>query len=211
MEIDEFLFKLLILSIPGSIVYLIFSKVAIFRRENKESFGFKEVFFILISSFVTNALYDFGSLIINHVCSKNIEYTLSRLINAGTYTTQEIFFLIFIALFLGFFLSAIETKKVLYKIVKKIGITTHYGDDDVWTFICNSPDIEWIYVRDLKYDLVYFGRLEQYSDPGELREILLSEVSVYKNKSGKYCYDTPKLYISRLPEEISIEILPKEE
>ena len=211
MQIDEFIFKLLILFIPGSIVYIIFSKVAVFRRENKSAFGFKEIFFILISSFITNTIYDVFSIIINKVCNKNIEYTLEKLLNAGVYKTQEIVVLMFISVLFGLFISFLETKKVIYKIVKKLKISTHYGDDDVWTFVCNSPDIEWIYVRDHKYDLVYFGRLEQYSDPGEFRELLLSDVSVFKNKSGKLCYETPKMYISRQPEEITIELLPKEE
>jgi hypothetical protein len=40
------------------------------------------------------------------------------------------------------------------------------------------------FVRDNKLNLVYYGLLEQYSDPGETRELLLSNVSVYTNDTA---------------------------
>ncbi len=209
MQIDQFIFKLLILSIPGSISYLLYIKIAIFRIENKIKFGFSEIMFILLSSLFSNLIYDIFIKIINFIFKLNITPVLEKLLNADNYSAIELIILIIIGILLGIIFVILETKKVLYKIAKKLHLSNHYGDDDVWTFVCNSPDVEWIFVRDHKYDLVYFGRLEQYSDPGENRELLLSDVSVYTNKDSKFCYNIPKIYISRLPEELTIEIAPQ--
>lgn len=205
MGIDAFIYKLLILSIPGSIAYMLYAKIAIFRREVKHLFGFQEVFFILITSLICSTIYDLLISVINFCFNKNLEYTLTKVLSIGLYKKEEVLWLIIIGICVGLIASIFETKKILYRIVRKLNISTHYGDDDVWTFVCNSPDIEWIYVRDHKYGLVYFGKLEQYSDPGEERELLLSEVSVYTNTEGKFCYETPKLYISRNADELTIE------
>ncbi|AEJ19909.1 hypothetical protein [Gracilinema caldarium] len=209
MQIDQFIFKLLILSIPGSISYLLYVKIAIYRIENKTKFGFSEIMFILLSSLISNVIYDLFVKLLNCIFNLSITPVLEKLLKVGNYSAVELLFLIFIGIILGIIFVTLETKKVLYKIAKKLRFSNHYGDDDVWTFVCNSPDVEWVFVRDHKYDLVYFGRLEQYSDPGENRELLLSDVSVYTNKDSKYCYDIPKIYISRLPEELTIEIAPK--
>lgn len=207
---DQFLFNILILSVPGSICFLLYLKIAILRRDRKHNFSFYEIMFILISSIFTLLIYDSFVSIINRFFNTNYSLVLKKFINTINYTILELIILTLIGLFLGVVLSLFENKKILYHWAKKLNITNSYGDDDVWTFICNSPDVEWIFVRDHKYNLVYFGRLEQYSDPGEIRELLLSDVSVFSNSEGSYCYDTPKMYISRSPEDLTIEILPKD-
>jgi len=212
MTIDAFLFKLLILSIPGVIVLGIYKKVAVVRYSRKYSYNVSDLFSVLVFSIICCFLYDLGGNLFSKICNTSIDSVLKKLLNTNIFTSFELLLLSVVAVFVGMILSLLETKKVLYKIVRKLKISTHYGDDDVWTFFCNSPDTVWIFVRDHKNDLLYFGMLEQYSDPGELRELLLSDVTVYMNSNtDEPLYKTSKVYLSRLHDEISIEYVSNKE
>jgi hypothetical protein len=53
--------------------------------------------------------------------------------------------------------------------------------------------------------VVYFGLLMHYSDPGEVREMVISDVSVY-NEDSEFCYEIPKMYICRQSDDITLEV-----
>jgi hypothetical protein len=195
MQIDAFIFKLLLLSIPGFITYIIFTKIAVYRRISKNQFGFAEVFKIIIYSCISCIVYDLLILRIRNKQNGIHETTISKLISAGkdsvgVYDATEMLLLCAIAVVLGIILSLFETKNILNKIAVKTRITHYIGDLDVWTSFCANENTKWIYVRDHKLKLIYFGYLEQYSDPGEERELLLKDVSVFTD-DGDRCYDCP--------------------
>jgi hypothetical protein len=205
MQLDAFIFKLLLLSIPGFISYAIFRKIAVYRRASKTQFGFTEVLLIIILSLASCTIYDLSVMQINKVFKANYAATINKLVNVEIYNAKEMMFLCIIAIVLGLLLSLFESKKIIYNIAKKLEITNYYGDTDVWTSFCANKDTNWIYVRDHKLKLVYFGSLEQYSDPGEERELLLANVLVF-SEDGEYCYDSPKMYICRQSDDITLEI-----
>jgi len=90
-------------------------------------------------------------------------------------------------------------------------ISNRSGHDDHWEYFCNLPAISWVFVRDYKANVVYFGRLHGYSEAKEDRELVLSEVVVYNNLDPiKRLYEVDLLYISRSNCELSIEV-PKGE
>ena len=93
---------------------------------------------------------------------------------------------------------------------RRLKISPYYGDTDVWTSFCANKEINWVFVRDHKLKLIYFGNLEHYSDPGEDRELILANVQVF-SEDGEYSYDCPVMYISRQPDEITLETPSKEE
>ena len=175
MQVDAFLFKLMLLSILGFITYTIFRKIAVFRRTSKSQFGFAEIFIVIICSLISCIIYDLIIMAVNLIRETNYTGTLSKLINASgssneIYNVKELAFLCIIAIFLGFLFSVFETKKLINKIAVKVKISKYIGDTDVWTSFCANEDTKWIYVRDHKLKLVYYGYLGQYSDPGEGRE-----------------------------------------
>jgi hypothetical protein len=205
LQLDAFVFKLLVLSIPGFISYTIYKKIAIYRREIKSRFGFPEVFLIIINSLICCIVYDVIISLINNFFQKAYIPTLSKLLSLEMYNAKELLFLSIIAIFIGFLFSLIETHKIINELAIKLKITQHYGDNDVWTSFCANKDTNWIYIRDHKMHLVYFGLLMHYSDPGEVREMLISDVSVY-SEDGKFCYEIPKMYICRQADEITLEV-----
>jgi hypothetical protein len=131
--------------------------------------------------------------------------TLSKLLSLEIYNAKELLCLSIIAIIIGFLFSYIETHKTINEFAIRLRITQHYGDNDVWTSFCANKDTNWIYIRDHKMHLVYFGLLMHYSDPGEVRELVISDVSVYSEDS-KFCYEIPKMYICRQADDITIEV-----
>ena len=210
MQIDAFIFKILLLSVPGFVTYIIYRKVAIYRRSSKSQFGFHDVFIVIIYSLVSCGIYDLLILFINLIFKADYTDTLSKLFNVEIFNIKELSFLIIIAVLLGFLFSLFETKRIINKIAIKLKISQYYGDTDVWTAFNSNKSIEWIYVRDHKLKLVYFGRLAQYSDPGEVRELILSDVQVF-TEDGEFCYKSPTMYICRQSDEITLEIPLTEE
>jgi hypothetical protein len=200
----------MLLSIPGYITYSIFRKIAVFRRTSKSQFGFSEVFIVIIYSLISCTIYDLVIMVINVIRETNYTTTISKLINVREngneiYNAKELAFLCIIAIFLGFLSSVFETKKLINKIAVKLKISEYVGDTDVWTSFCANEDTKWVYVRDHKLKLIYYGYLGQYSDPGESRELLLTDVQVFL-EDGDYCYDSPIMYICRQPDDITLEM-----
>jgi len=205
MQFDAFIFKLLLLSIPGFITFIIFRKIAVYRRLTKNQFSFYEVILIIIFSLVSCVVYDLSVMLINKIHKTDYTTTIGKLINVEIYNAKEMAFLCIIAIVLGILLSLLESKIFIHRFAMWSNITNYYGDTDVWTSFCANKNTNWIYVRDYKLKLIYLGSLEQYSDPGEERELLLSDVRVF-SEDGEYCYDCPKMYICRQSDDITLEI-----
>ena len=76
----------------------------------------------------------------------------------------------------------------------------------MWTYLLNSKELDWIFLRDHRYGLVYKGWIELYSDSGTSRELTLKDVDVFDNASGRHLYEVSRLYVSRDQHEVSVEI-----
>lgn len=112
-----------------------------------------------------------------------------------------------VAATVGMVAASVANRKLLYRwIARPLGIQ-RYGDEDVWTYLMNSKDLEWVFLRDYRYGLAYKGWIQLYSDSGTSRELLMNDVEVFDNASGKCLYGVPRLYISRDQHEISVEIM----
>jgi len=106
----------------------------------------------------------------------------------------------------------VQRFKLINWIGRKIGATHRFGDEDVWEYFHNSPDTgSWLYVRDHKEELVYYGWLEAYSESGDERELLLSDVEVYRDETDEPLDAVPLLYVSCDAYDFTIEIPPKDQ
>ena len=91
---------------------------------------------------------------------------------------------------------------------QRLGVTWRYGDEDLWHFFNSAEEVDWIVVRDHRLDLVYYGKLQNFSSSKQPRELVLSGVSVYSNVTGEHLYDVPLMYFSREPNELTVETIP---
>lgn len=107
---------------------------------------------------------------------------------------------------LSFLAAYCFTYKAVLRFGRRVRVTRRFGDEDVWTYFQELSGVEWVFVRDHKQDLVYYGWIQAYSDPGESREMLLRDVDVYDNTGeGNLLYSTPVLYLARAEGDLSIE------
>lgn len=117
-----------------------------------------------------------------------------------------ILFVSVIGMLLAVVAAGLKYKKVVNRLGRWLRVTNRFGDETVWDYLLNSPNIGWVYVRDHKYNLAYLGYISKFSDSNEYRELLLEEVSVYSNLNGKKLYDLDGLYLIRLGPEITLEL-----
>jgi hypothetical protein len=129
-------------------------------------------------------------------------------------TTSELTGGVLSAFALCLLLSYLHRYNALNFIAQVIRATNRYGDEDVWHFFHNAPERQkndgWVFVRDHKLDLVYYGYINVWSESGKQRELVLSDVSVFHNKSGDELYSSDVVYLSRNAEDLTIEV-PKQE
>jgi hypothetical protein len=221
MPINAFIFKLLILLIPGFVCFSIFRKIAVYRRDSKKDFGFRETIIVInlrllsqklkfwesliVYSLTICMFYDLIFALINYLAKTKYPLALSKLVGLEIYNAKELTLLCLIAIISGYFFSIFETRKTINKIAMLLKITNYYGDTDVWTSFCANKNTNWIYVRDHKRSLIYYGLLEQYSYPGEERELIITNAKVF-SEDGEFCYDCPKMYVCRQANDITLEL-----
>ena len=85
------------------------------------------------------------------------------------------------------------------------GLTRKFGELDVWGYAFNSPQVEWVTVRDHVRNLAYDGWVKAFSDDSKNAELLLMDVKVHKNDSGELLYEIPSTYLSLDRSTITIE------
>lgn len=106
---------------------------------------------------------------------------------------------------LAFVISYVDEYKLINKFARLVKASKRFGDEDVWDYFNRSPDIKWVYVRDLKNDLYYYGWIQAWSDPHKERELLLREVDVYKRSTAELLYSADVVYLSRKHDDLTIE------
>jgi hypothetical protein len=84
-------------------------------------------------------------------------------------------------------------------------ISHRYGGDDVWVYFWRELGDDWSFVRDRRLGLLYYGSITSYSESGSIRELVITNVSVHDNSTGKQLYETARMYIARESNELSIE------
>lgn len=198
MEITEFTFRIILAGIPGIITYFLLSKLI--GKVGKNSI--EVVLLIFLFSILSYAIYDFLSP------SKDIIDKLFNETNNVKY--NDILWTSLIAGIISFLLSYSYRYNVLNWIGQKIKATKKYGDEDVWHYFHNAPDRQkndgWIYIRDHKLNLLYYGYISVWSESEKNRELIITDVSVYDNLSGDFLYNANHLYISRNIDDITIEV-----
>jgi len=119
---------------------------------------------------------------------------------------DEIFFSIPLSFALSLVWLWTVKNRFLSKFLHKIKVTNRYGDEDVWTYTFNSdtPNVEYVHIRDLENKFVYAGWVKLFSENELIREIVLRDAIVY-DESGNIVSEAPILYLSRPKQNFWIE------
>jgi hypothetical protein len=214
MNIDSFLIRLIILILPGLAGYKVYKSLldaGMAKKKIKEWEDFLTIFLFSVISYLS--LY--GIVIIINLIGKCIFVghlniivnTLNAFLDSDIKINYlEIFISLILGSIFGVVIAFISNKKIANRFFRKINVTNHFGDEDVWSYINNSSEIGWVIVRDHKFDLCYFGYIMLFSDSGEKRELLLGDVDVYRNSDGTPLYNTDRIYLCRDEYDLTIEI-----
>ena len=206
MTLSALLIRVIFLIVPGIVSYMLFRKLAGKPKCEKWEEWCQIVFFSLI-------IYGSYSIIIwfFRLFGWKGELTFFKAVLNEKVSIEwsEIIIASLIGLPLAFIFSAIHTHKLVNWLGRYIKVTRRFGDEDVWDFFHNLPDIpeyEWVIVRDHKINLVYYGWILSYSDSNKERELLMGDVSVCDNDTGDPIYEIERLYFCRDKYDITIEI-----
>lgn len=200
MNISEFILRIALLLLPGIIAVKVYRKLkGNTRKKDWEDF-IDLLIFSLVSYLIYAVIYGIAQGSYTSIIALQAIYDATVPID-----WFEIFCSSLIGIVLAFIASFIYKKKLINRLGQATKVTNRYGDEDIWDYFHNMPDIEWVVVRDHQVGLYYFCYIKVFSESKERRELLLGDVTVY-NEDGKFCYNTDAMYICRDYYDITIEI-----
>ncbi|MDP6038719.1 MAG: hypothetical protein QGG64_09225 [Candidatus Latescibacteria bacterium] len=209
MNISDFAFRILIIFFPGIIGFLIVDALTEHRERTPFQIGLYS-FVLGLSSYV--ALYYLNNAIsfISHWIGWPHSFTVDIFASFSqtkpTINLSETFWATICILPLSLGISKILNEKIIHRFAHWIGVSRKFGDLDVWSYTFTIKDAEWVVVRDLDHNLYYEGWIQAFSPTYKENELLLRDVQVFRNDTGEKLYDVGALYLSRSPENLTLEL-----
>ena len=206
MQIDTALVKLMLLAMPGIVSFLLYRKLTGKKTERTWQDIGEVAIFSLVDYALLGGIYAVISLIFN--LALKVAFFEVFLSDASAFSSwYEIALACGIGMIVPFVASVMYTRSWFNRFGYRLGITNRRFDRDVWDSFHSRIGSKWVFVRDHKVDLVYYGWIQSYSESGQVRELLLRDVRVYKNKQATgEIYSADALYVSRNSDDLSIEI-----
>ncbi|MFA7567540.1 MAG: DUF6338 family protein [Alkalispirochaeta sp.] len=201
MPLDTTLVKLLILLLPGLTGRIVYYRL----KANRLTTLWKAILDVFLFAFVSYVIAGFFSSTADggQPISNNLTAILQDTDNIDWI---ELYRAVGISFIVGLCAAYVHNHKLINRFGRFLKITHSFGDEDVWEYIYNSPDVEWIYLRDHVQNLTYYGRVTSYSDSHQPREVVLSNVIAYDNLSGEQLYELDGVYVARDNGAMTIEI-----
>jgi hypothetical protein len=207
---------LFILILPGILATIIVERLTIHKRINSFFFILYSILLGLLSYVLLQIFKHIFTFLKSLIYNKNISFSFLHvwevISNSNSYNVNlsEVAWATIVAVILGFIVSAIIHHKIVNKIAKKLSVSSKYGDENLFYYFLNSPEIDWIYIRDKERELIYQGRVESYSENEKIHEIVLTDVIVYSYYNQDKLYTTPTIYICKDLGKLQIEQIPQE-
>lgn len=88
-------------------------------------------------------------------------------------------------------------KKHMTRFAQRFGISNKYGDENLFSYFLNSPDVLWVYLRDPAAGFSYRGAVRSFSETKEVQEITLTDVTVYSYEDSELLYQLDSIYLSK--------------
>ncbi|MCA1629599.1 MAG: DUF6338 family protein [Acidobacteria bacterium] len=202
MTLSGFLIRIILLVIPGIIGSSLYRNLR-GKTSRKDWEGYLE---ILVFSFIAygvhallNKTFGAGDYLIAFRAFTNESAPIDHPVG------RAIFFASLLSVPVAFGASYVDEYKLINKFARSINATRRFGDEDVWDYFNRSPDIKWVYVRDQKRDVYYYGWIQAWSDPYKNRELLLREVEVYQKSTAELLYRTDAVYLARKSDDLTID------
>lgn len=205
MELSEFVFKLLLLFLPGIICSCVVDTFTNHKERTQFQFTVNSFVYGLISYSAFWLLVKIFGCVFN-VDPDSFNFLLYFQNGSQDISFREIFYACIVAIVLGALVTFIHTHKLHFRLFRFLKITKKFGELDVWGYLMNSEDVSWVTVRDIPNNLMYDGWIQAFSDNSKEAEVLLGDVKVYSNDTGEYLYSVSSQYLSLDRSNIVIEV-----
>lgn len=207
MDASGFLVRVIFLAVPGIVSYMLFRKLV--GRSKGEKW--EEWLKIVLFSLIIYGSYSLLARLFGHFGwgSGELVFFKAALDEDVAIEWSEIVIASLIGVPVALIATTIQTYRLVYFLGRHIRVTRRFGDKDVWDYfhsLPNTPEYEWVFVRDHKTELVYYGWICAYSESEKERELLMRDVDVYTNDKGTFLYKTRMLYLCRNRYDLTIEI-----
>lgn len=199
MKLDAFIFQIILLFLPG----VVWARLDVsWGRRLKPSD---------IEFFILSFLYGITSYVITYgiYSAFGAQFELINMDKPTLFTggvVKEVLAATVVSFVCGIAWMYASTYKLMARLLQRMKATKRFGDEDVWDFTFNSSSeaVKFIHWRDFEQKLVYAGYVNTFSESGDVREIVMRDVTVYDFEGNKQ-YDVPLLYLARKSENIHIE------
>lgn len=114
-----------------------------------------------------------------------------------------------LAIPLAFGTAFLVNHKVFYRVATRLGVSSKYGDENLFSFYLNAQEIDWIYARDIERKLTYQGRVYSFSETENDQELVLTDVTDFGYEDSDEYYSVPTLYLCRTRGSLVIEAIPQ--
>ncbi|MFA5430231.1 MAG: hypothetical protein WC329_03650 [Candidatus Omnitrophota bacterium] len=211
----ELSLTIFILIVPGILGFIIIDNLII--HEKRDSF-----FFVLFSIIIGLFSYCLLQLLMwcidvlkSYICNTCFQHrflTIWKILGldpTARIVPWEIIWATVISIPLGFMVTCLIQHKVIYKVARRLNVSSKYGDENLFYYYLNSVEVDWVYIRDKENSIIYEGRIQSYSENEMIQEVVLTEVSAYDYYDPQdKIYETPSIYICREWGNLQIEQVP---
>jgi len=198
MTLSALALKLILILVPGGLATLILEKLTTYVKW--------EPFKFIINSILLGGLsYLLSDLIFYVFYSKDIQ-NFWLTFTSNNIPFWEIIRATGISIFIGFFSSWIENKKLISGFARRLNIADKYGEENLYSFFLNGRDVSEVYVRDIANNLTFYGIVDSFSENEQISEITLRDVTVYRYSDSAFLYEIKRVFLSRPKSAFFIEV-----
>jgi hypothetical protein len=193
MEISELTLKIILIFIPGAIASLILDQLTIHKDWSSFTFVIHSIILGLITYLFIQLFYLVPFI---NPTGKVLKFWQS-INDTKSIPFIEILYASIFSVFLGFGITFIVQRKWLFKIARWSRISFKYGDECLYYYFLNAKDLKEVYVRDYDQNLTYHGFIQVFSESDYERELVLTNVDVYRLSDSHHLYNTDAIFISK--------------
>lgn len=193
MDISELAVRLVVMMLPGIVSALIVERLTVHKAWDAFRFPMYALLlggacYLLMQAFlnVTQCMFGVGGRLVFWSALGDSTRVLDF---------REIFSAVVVSILLGVAASFAINKKWFNRIAQRLRVTEKYGDESLFYFFLNSPNVSWIRIRIAEDDLIFDGYRESFSESEVWQEVLLRDVQVYRLSDSKHLYDLDSAYI----------------
>ncbi len=199
--------------LPGVTAAIFVDKLTVHRKWDSFRYSLYSVVLGTVSYSLLQVLYYIQDMITVKAPGipkwTNLHIWDAALRSDPTLSGFEIVLAVLLSFPLALGVSLVVNFKLINKLGKKLGVSTKFGDENLFSYYLNTEEIDWVYVRDVTNNLTYQGRVESFSENTEIQEIVLSEVTVFRYEDSAELYSVPTIYLARPAGNYIIEQIPR--